>query len=540
MKRIFLHIKTALGIAFLWSVALSCTDEILDEVNKDNSHPQSVDAKYILADVITSTAFSNRGGDLNTYLATYVEHETGIDNQLWRAETRSGEPTVASTFNNNWSNLYTTLKDARIALAQCSAGGIQEGNDVTKGIAEVLAAYNSALITDFFGDVPWSEAALIDETGSPLNMTPKIDKQEDIYKGIFALLDAAIADLQKADIKTIGSYDLLYGGDADKWIKFAYGLKARYTMRLLKTVAEANRPAEYDKVLEYIAKSFTSADEQAAFAIYDANNLNPLFDFQWSRDGLAASQSLAEKLIARNDPRLRRVFVDAGWVQVSDTATTVVQDDGTVEEKEVGIYFPAPNGDPRQEKYVYNTSTFVYSQTAPTLLLSYHELLFLKAEALERKSDASAKDVLKAAVIAGIANTEVNVAAAFSAPTVLGYGGLEETTDAIDEDEAANYFDTEVAPLYDANPLQEIMVQKYLAFFGASGESPEAYNDIRRLKALGENHIELKNSKNADGKFPLRCPYGNDDTTTNPAVQAAYGNGQYVYTENVWWAGGTR
>lgn len=48
--------------------------------------------------------------------------------------------------------------------------------------------------------------------------------------------------------------------------------------------------------------------------------------------------------------------------------------------------------------------------------------------------------------------------------------------------------------------------------------------------------IDLKNP----GKFPLRLPYGNDDTTTNPNVQAAYGNGQYVYTENVWWAGGTR
>ena len=42
------------------------------------------------------------------------------------------------------------------------------------------------------------------------------------------------------------------------------------------------------------------------------------------------------------------------------------------------------------------------------------------------------------------------------------------------------------------------------------------------------------------GKFPLRCPYGNDDTTTNPNIQAAYGDGQYVFTENVWWAGGTR
>ncbi|MDR1340302.1 MAG: SusD/RagB family nutrient-binding outer membrane lipoprotein [Prevotellaceae bacterium] len=524
MKTVFLNIKTVLGTVFLWAAALSCSDRILDDINTDNSHPKSVEAKYILADVLTSTAFYNVGGDLNTYLSTYVEHETGVHNQLWNAEVRVGEPSLATTFNNKWESLYITLKDARIALAKCSEGGSQEGNDVTKGIAEVMVAYNSALLTDFFGDVPWLEAALINEDGLPLHMTPKIDRQEDIYEGIFNLLDDAIADLQKTDSHAsggIGSYDLLYNGDKAKWVKFAYGLKARYTMRLLHKAT--NRTDELDNVLDYIDNSFISADEQAAFAIYDANNLNPLFDFQWSRDGLAASESLADKLIERNDPRLRRVFIDADWSQV--------------ENETADNYFPAPNGEPEQAQYYYNTSAFVYSQTAPTLFLSYHELLFLKAEALARKGDAGAKAALREAVIAGMANTEINVAAAFSAPTVNGYGGLEETTDAIDAAEAADYFDSEVEPLFDANPLKEVMVQKYLAFFGASGESPEAYNDVRRLKALSEgDFIELKNP----GKFPLRCPYGADDTTTNPEVQAAYGDGQYVYTENVWWAGGTR
>ena len=56
------------------------------------------------------------------------------------------------------------------------------------------------------------------------------------------------------------------------------------------------------------------------------------------------------------------------------------------------------------------------------------------------------------------------------------------------------------------------------------------------MKSLGEDIYGLQNP----GKFPLRCPYGNDDTTTNPNIQAAYGDGQYVFTENVWWAGGTR
>jgi mannose/fructose-specific phosphotransferase system component IIA len=515
-----LNIIKLFGLLFLTVFVSSCSDDILNEINEDNSHPKSVDAKYILADVITATAFSNTGGDFNTYLSTYVEHEAGIHNQLHRAETRAGEPSLATTFNNVWVNLYNTLKDARIIISLCSEGGKQEGNSVTRGMAEVLAAYNSALITDMFGDTPWSEASLVKDDGSPLHVTPKIDRQEDIYTGIMSLLDDAITDLQAEDIQPAGDYDMLFHGDKSKWLKFAYGLKARYTMRLLHKASD--KADAYSKALDYVSKSFTSAGEQAAFAIYDANNLNPLFDFQWSRDGLAASESLAGKLIARNDPRLHRVFVGADWVQVA----------GQEDEN----YFMAPNGKPEERQFYYNTSVFVYSQTAPTLLLSYHELLFIKAEALARKNEPSAKAVLKEAVIAAIANNEVNVAAAMNAPAVLGYGGLEETSEAVGETEAAEYFDTSVAPLFDANPLSEVMVQKYLAFFGASGESTECYSDIRRLKAMGETFVTLANT----GKFPLRCGYGNSDTTTNPAVQEAYGEGQYVYSEPVWWAGGTR
>mgnify|MGYP000221746936 FL=1 len=56
------------------------------------------------------------------------------------------------------------------------------------------------------------------------------------------------------------------------------------------------------------------------------------------------------------------------------------------------------------------------------------------------------------------------------------------------------------------------------------------------MKGLGENFVTLANTK----KFPLRMPYGNSDVVSNPELKAAYGDGQYVYSEPVWWAGGTR
>jgi hypothetical protein len=79
-----------------------------------------------MADVITSTAFSNAGGDINTYAAAYVEHEVGTHNQLWRAEHREGEPSSASTFNNVWGNLYSTLKECPHRNRKMFEGGSQQ------------------------------------------------------------------------------------------------------------------------------------------------------------------------------------------------------------------------------------------------------------------------------------------------------------------------------------------------------------------------------------------------------------------------------
>jgi hypothetical protein len=88
--------------------------------------------------------------------------------------------------------------------------------------------------------------------------------------------------------------------------------------------------------------------------------------------------------------------------------------------------------------------------------------------------------------------------------------------------------------LFDADPLKEIMNQKYFASF--EQEAVESYNDYRRLVAMGNNFIQLANTR----QFPLRLTYGDSDVNTNQNIANAYGEGNYVYTEKVWWAGGTR
>lgn len=503
-------ILSAMSVSFT-----SCSEDIMDGINENVNNVTDVPARLILTDVMTGTAFSNVGGDFNTYLGIYIEHQIGSHNQTYNAEMRNGEPQASATFNNVWRRLYVTLKDAKIAIAKCSEGGTQEGNFITLGIAQTLAAYNLALLTDMFGDTPWTEAG--DYT---VSMTPKLDKQEDIYKDVLAYLDGAIENLQKTDISAMGAQDLIYAGDKAKWLKTAYGLKARYTMR---TMAKATATdALMQTVLECVNKSYTSASEQCSYNLYNTGvNINPYFGYYYSRAGVVASKSMFDKLVERNDPRISRIFMEPQ----SQTMIASVTDP---------LLKLAKHGDLEQSQEEYTTPMYVASQTAPTHILSYHEVLFLKAEALSRLSRISeAKEVLKEAVVAGIANSEKSVLAALS--SVL-WGGFKNITEEITPEAAAEYFDNEVSVLFDSNPLKEIMLQKYIAFHGANGETTECYNDVRRMRALNSDFYALQNPN----RFPLRCPYGNSDTTTNPNVQAAYGNGDYVYTENVWWAGGSR
>jgi hypothetical protein len=518
--------KSILTVALIGLLG-SCSENIMDGINKDGDHPQDVEAKFTLNTVLMSTSFYIVGGDISTYVSTYIEHEAGVHNQLFQAERREVQPTSSTTYNNTWQNIYEQLRDIRVVRQKCDPKDGSEPNASTYAIAGVIESYLSAFLTDMFGDTPYSEASLMNPDRSPQFMTPKIDSQESIYKTLLEMLDASISEFEAelaasetpASVSSpVGSFDFLYSGNISKWLKFAYGLKARYTMRLIKTTNDVNGAME--KVIEYADKSFTTASEQAAFKIYNGGlQMNPLYDFFGSRGALGSSESMVKKLEDRNDPRLHRAFIDADGVQMSGPAD--------------GLWYPVPNGNPVEQQWTYNSSIFVYAGSAHTLWQSYHEILFLKAEALVRlKRTPEAQAVLKDAVMAAIANAEASIVS--TAPI-----GVEQTSAPITSAEAADYFDNEVLPLFTANPLSEVMNQKYIAFFGASGEAPEAYNDIRRMMGLGENFVTLANPNNAT-KFPLRLTYGASDTTANPNVNAAYDDGQYVYSEPVWWAGGTR
>lgn len=465
----------------------ACTDDVMDRLNRNENDPEDVPSRYLFTDAETSSAVNLVSGDFAFYTAVYMEQQAGIFNQMYNAEMRLADVYSAATFNNAWGSTYRNLRALKIIRERCATGGVESGSNHLLGMAQVLTALNLATLTDLMGDIPWSEAL---QPG--VVYQPKLDSQESIYQNIFSLLDDAIANLKSDDLATltpVGHQDLIYGQydtdrQAELWIKAAYGLKARYTLRL------SYREPRYDRVIDYADSAFVDAGEQLAYPYDGRTSINPFYAFYLNRRYFGASESLHQKLVERNDPR-EALFFKAY--------------PGT------GKLVFAPNGSPEQRQGYYGISGLL-SPTRPTLLLSYHELQFVKAEAQTRLGlTGDAIGSLYNAVVAAFAQV-----------------GLSAS-------EANDYFQNVVLPRFEADPIGEIINQKYLACY--EGEVLETYHDYRRLQALGEADVlSLDNPL----PFPLRLPYGNSDVVSNEHVAQAYGNGDYVTTEPVWWAGGNR
>ena len=119
MKK-YKSIGKLLAVSFLTAaIASACTEDAMDKINENPNNPLDAPAKFLITDLGVSTAFSTVGGDFSLYSSVYIEHETGISNQLYRAEVRSGEPTTATTYNNAWINVYSNINNAKIVIKKC-------------------------------------------------------------------------------------------------------------------------------------------------------------------------------------------------------------------------------------------------------------------------------------------------------------------------------------------------------------------------------------------------------------------------------------
>ena len=143
----------------------------------------------------------------------------------------SYDATIApTTLSALWFNAYSSMYPDIDALDVIA---MERGLDIHSGSAKVMKAYTLMALVDVFGDIPYSEAG----QGTDV-IAPKIDPGKSVYDAAIGLLDAAIAQLDGTTAAAPTS-DVIYGGDAAKWITAAKTLKLRAAVTTYLTDASA-------------------------------------------------------------------------------------------------------------------------------------------------------------------------------------------------------------------------------------------------------------------------------------------------------------
>ncbi|GAB4029883.1 SusD/RagB family nutrient-binding outer membrane lipoprotein [Spirosoma jeollabukense] len=442
MKKILVAV---LGLTFLTS---SCKNQF-DEYGVNPNSPEIASAATLLAGAELAT-FATYGGQLGRISAVLAQQAAGNQFQY---QTFGQYVITEADITNEWATIYNgTLINANTLLDKYSAG-----NPYYSGMTKVLQALNFGIATDFWGDVPFTEAAKALQSN---NFQPKYDKQEDVIKGIQTLLDGAIADLSQAQAANTfvpAEDDIIFKGDVKAWINAAYIIKARYANRL----SQVDPTGSATQALAALSK--VTADQPDMNAIfYDvAGNYNQWYDFTSIRAGyIKMGKYFVDYLKTTNDPRLPLYVAKDEDGQYTGLAPE--ESDNTAASD------PGPG---------------VASPDSPTPLATYSEAKFIEAEAQLRLGKAAdAATAFNAAVAASVKRTTgSDISAAFQK--------------AVASETAATI------------TLEKIINQKYISLF----TSPEGYNDWRRT---GFPAIKA-NQQSAKKAIPLRLPTSQDERNYN-------------------------
>jgi hypothetical protein len=283
-------IKVA-GVMSLLLFQVSCEKNAFTNANVNPNAPESVTPANILPAVENALAYT-QGGDLTRFSTLLVQQSVGFSRQ---AGGYYNYVLTSTDFDSPWGNMYTSVLGNNKDLTQKADA---KGYNRYGGIARVITAYSLQLLVDAWGKVPYSQAL----EGAD-NTHPVYDDDKALYDTISSLLTVGIAKLSDPSPggQTPGADDLIYGGSAASWRKFAHAIKARLFIHQSKGDAAmaANALAEADL-------AFTSNDDNAHFVFGNVETFaNPTYEFNTQRQDIDyGAGALADTLTGLSDPRL--------------------------------------------------------------------------------------------------------------------------------------------------------------------------------------------------------------------------------------------
>lgn len=495
-KNILIAISSFFILGFL---TVSCQKNL--DINEDPNQPTEVPENLMLPSLLSNFSYEVVGG--------YPVRTTS----LWTKQTAyavdgahaGGYAITASDVNNLWT--YFSYSDVMNNAVLLKDQALENGNPHYSAIAKIILAWNLSIITDLFGDVPYSEAF----RGSEGILKPKYDAQEDVYKSIQTLLSEAIEEANQDGGNLLpGGDDLVYGGNMDSWTNLAHTLKARFYLRL-SNAPGYNAATQAQLALDELAKGSIDASTQPEFEYFSATGAeNPWYQFaidgKWNT-ATRPSQFYVNMLLDNNDPRL------------AYQATLVEAGDNVLPEN-VGTYKGVVNEAPTVNLANFSQINPVYSASdAPLYWLIYPEVEFIRAEALF----LAANQTVTAQVI------EAYESAIQASMDFYGINSAE-TTDYIQN----NPLSTTAATAY-----RQIMTEKYVANYLMF----ETYNDFRRT---GYPELTINNDTYPGvpldqppriNQIPVRFPYPSAELLYNAANIPAgiSANPVEAIVVNVWW-----
>lgn len=419
--------------------------------------------------------------------------------------------------NAVWTELYA---GSGVEFQRIIEIADKNGLENYKGVSLVLKCYLFSVLTDLYGDVPYSEAFSISTT-----LTPKYDSQESIYVDLIAKLEEANSLLNPDDTPIEG--DILYDNSIAKWKKFANSLRLRLLLRI------SDRPEYQTLVTEEFTKMlvtdvstypiFSSNADNAALAYLGSYpNNNPLNETYKTRDDHRVSKTLIDMMYspANHDHPDWRIVVYANtpsaggyWVGLPNGLTSAdaaaYLGNGLNMTSIIGDYFIQPN--------------------APGMLMSFAELKFILAEAVQRGfisgSSVSVQQYYEEGVYASYHQFSDEIVE--NVPTY--YPAFEALNMRID-DYASDYL-LHNGAWDSANPLKCIATQKWIAMFD---QGLQAWFEWRRT---GFPVLVAATDGLNNGKIPVRLRYPSDEYSRNgDCLNAAIARqGADDLNTKVWW-----
>lgn len=482
--------KLLTAVVLIFMALPGCKKDFLD-VNNNINNPATVDLKFMLPAAQANLAYT---------LGNQLHVVGGLWSQYWTQGPNANQYNDFDRYfysNTNadrpWRQLYAgTLNDLDAMYKKAE----EEKNVNYSAIALILKAYTMQVVTDAWGDAPFTEAL----KGAEGNTTPKYDSQESIYDALIPMIDLAISQIDFNSDLHPGSDDLIYQGDMELWYKFANTLKLKIYLRQVKVrpgvaavglVGMAADPTEYlgsgeDALTHYIDEKFRQ---------------NPLFTTVFALNpgkNIFASKTSVDYLESLSDPRLEDFYdSNSGGVYVG-----VIQGGA----RDVTLY-PPPTNDNLYSQY---NSEQIIAPSVPVRLMTASESMFLQAEAIAR------------GYMAGDAASTYNAAIEDS------WGQWLVSSAAIGTDLATYLAQPAVAyPCCGEPAIKAIITQKWISMNG--NQNFESWTEWRRT-GYPDFFPTSITSDFAPGVFPGRLVYSSDELTANPNSIKGL-----TVTDRVWW-----